>query len=69
MSAITRIRPFGSDCAIARIWSAQSIPAVLDGETVKLKSVTEIRYVPAVCRVLAAPREAREANAKGSGAS
>jgi hypothetical protein len=32
---------------------------VLDGETVRLKSVTEVRYVPAVCRVLAPPREAK----------
>ena len=46
-------------CETARIWSAQSIPAVLDGEMVKLKSVTEIRYVPAVCRVLAPPKDAR----------
>jgi diacylglycerol kinase family enzyme len=46
-------------CEAVRIWSAQSIPAVLDGETVRLKSVAEVRYVPAVCRVLAPPREAK----------
>jgi diacylglycerol kinase family enzyme len=46
-------------CEAARIWSAQAIPAVLDGETVRLKSVTEVRYVPAICRVLAPPKDAR----------
>lgn len=45
-------------CRVARIWSARTIPAILDGETVRLKGVTEIRFVPEVCRVLAPPPEA-----------
>ena len=45
-------------CNVARVWSARSIPAILDGETVRLKPITEIRYIPAICRVLAPPRAA-----------
>ena len=45
-------------CQVARVWSAQPIPAILDGETVKLSSLTEIRYEPAVCRILAPPKDA-----------
>ena len=44
-------------CRVVRVWSARTIPAILDGETVRLKAVTEIRFVPAVCRVLAPPRD------------
>lgn len=43
-------------CEIARIWSAHGIPATLDGEIVRLKSLTEIRYVPHVARILALPK-------------
>ena len=39
------------------VWSAQLIPAILDGETVKLSSLTEIRFEPAVCRILAPPQD------------
>jgi diacylglycerol kinase family enzyme len=39
-----------------QIWSARSIPAILDGESVRLARTAEIRFVPAVCRVLAPPR-------------
>ena len=39
-------------CRIARIWSSQAVPAILDGESVRLKSLTEVRYDPKVCRVL-----------------
>lgn len=46
-------------CRRARVWSAQGIPALLDGETVRLPSVTEIRYDPKVCRVLTPPKEDR----------
>ncbi len=45
------------DCKVVRVWSAQTIPAVLDGEIVRLKGLAEIRYVPAVCRVLAPPKD------------
>lgn len=45
-------------CKIARVWSPQSIPALLDGETVRLSGLTEIRYEPAIVRVLTPPRDA-----------
>jgi hypothetical protein len=41
----------------ARIWSAHRIPATLDGEAVTLPNLTEVRYDPKVCRVLALPKE------------
>lgn len=44
-------------CRLARIWSAQGVPAVLDGESVRLKAVTEVRYEPAVARILAIPKD------------
>ena len=44
-------------CKIARVWSANSIPALLDGETVRLKSLTEIRYLPKLARILALPKD------------
>ena len=46
-------------CQVARVWAAQGIPALLDGEVVKLKALTEVRYVPNIVRVLALPKEAR----------
>lgn len=39
-----------------QVWSARSIPAILDGESVRLARTAEIRFVPAVCRVLAPPK-------------
>ncbi len=44
---------------LAKVWSAQEIPALLDGESVKLSRLTEIRYESCVCRVLALPRDER----------
>lgn len=44
-------------CQSARVWSPQSIPALLDGETVRLNGVTEIRYERCVARVLAPPKD------------
>lgn len=44
-------------CQVSRIWSAHSIPALLDGEPVRLKPMTEVRYVPEIVRVLALPRD------------
>jgi diacylglycerol kinase family enzyme len=44
-------------CKLARIWSAQGVPAILDGEAVRLKSLTEVRYQPAVARILAIPKD------------
>lgn len=46
-------------CQVVRVWSARTIPAILDGETVRLKANTEVRYRPAVCRVLAPRRDAK----------
>ncbi len=40
-------------CQVARVWSAREIPALLDGESVRLNDVAEVRYVPEACRVLA----------------
>lgn len=42
-------------CQSVRIWSAQPIPALLDGETVRLGAVAQVRYTPEVVRVLALP--------------
>lgn len=46
-------------CRRARVWSAQAIPAILDGESVRLPPVAEVRFEPCVCRVLAPPKEDR----------
>ena len=42
-------------CQTVRVWSAQDVPALLDGESVRLEAFAEVRYVPAVIRVLAPP--------------
>jgi diacylglycerol kinase family enzyme len=47
-------------CRVARVWSAHGIPALLDGEWVRLPNLAEVRYQPRVCRVLAPPKEDRE---------
>lgn len=44
-------------CRSAKVWSARAIPALLDGESVRLKAATEIRYEPAICRLLAPPKD------------
>lgn len=44
-------------CKLARIWSANGIPAILDGESVRLKSLAEVAYKPALVRVLAIPKD------------
>lgn len=46
-------------CQIARVWSSSRIPAILDGESVLLKSLTEARFRPAVARILALPEDRR----------
>ncbi|MET0275069.1 MAG: diacylglycerol kinase family protein [Phenylobacterium sp.] len=45
-------------CQTAHIWAAHGIPAILDGESVKLKSLAEVRYVPNLVRVLGLPKAA-----------
>ncbi|MFI4965571.1 MAG: diacylglycerol/lipid kinase family protein [Caulobacterales bacterium] len=47
-------------CQVARVWASQGIPAILDGETVRLKTLTEVRYTPRVARILAIPKDAQE---------
>lgn len=56
-----RVDPSVEDsfCRVARVWAAQGIPAVLDGESVRLPALTEIRYDRRVCRVLTPPKEER----------
>lgn len=46
-------------CRSARVWSAQGIPAILDGESVRLPPVVQIRYEARICRVLTPPKEDR----------
>lgn len=45
-------------CRIARVWAASGVPAILDGEPVRLKSLAEVTFRPAVARVLAPPKAA-----------
>jgi diacylglycerol kinase family enzyme len=44
-------------CRLARLWAADGIPAILDGETVRLEALAEVRYAPRVARVLAIPKD------------
>jgi diacylglycerol kinase family enzyme len=44
-------------CQTARIWAAHSIPALLDGESVRLRSLVEVRYIKKVARILAIPKD------------
>jgi diacylglycerol kinase family enzyme len=45
-------------CQTARVWASHGVPAILDGETVQLKTITEVRYTPRLARILAIPRDA-----------
>lgn len=47
-------------CRSARIWAAEHIPAILDGEAVRLAATATVRFHPGVVRVLGLPRELRE---------
>jgi diacylglycerol kinase family enzyme len=42
---------------IARVWAASGIPALLDGEPVKLGSLAEVTFHPGVGRVLMVPKD------------
>jgi len=44
-------------CQVARIWGAKGVPALLDGESVQLKSLAEARYTANVARILAIPKD------------
>jgi diacylglycerol kinase family enzyme len=48
-------------CRAARIWAAERIPAILDGEAVRLESAADIVFRPDVVRVLALPKDRRGA--------
>jgi diacylglycerol kinase family enzyme len=48
-------------CRAARIWAAERVPAILDGEAVRLNSAADIRFRPDVVRVLALPATLRGA--------
>lgn len=45
-------------CQLARVWASSGIPALLDGESVRLKSLAEVRFQPDVGRVLAIDKDA-----------
>lgn len=47
-------------CRRARVWASRSIPAILDGESVKLKSTAEITFSPNLVRVLEIPSDERD---------
>jgi diacylglycerol kinase family enzyme len=40
-----------------RIWAAHGIPAILDGEPIRLKALSEVRYAERLARVLAIPKD------------
>lgn len=44
-------------CRLARVWAAQPIPAILDGESVRLQAAAEVIYRPDLVRVLAIPKD------------
>ena len=46
-----------TNCRIGRVWSAHGIPATLDGEPVRLKTLAEVRYNAKVARILAIPKD------------
>jgi diacylglycerol kinase family enzyme len=45
-------------CRRARVWAAEPLPAILDGEAVRLASSAVIDYRPEVVRVLSLPKRA-----------
>lgn len=48
-----------SHAEITRVWAARKIPALLDGESVTLRSLTEVRYVKEMVRVFGLPDDLR----------
>ena len=42
-------------CRVARVWAAEPIPAILDGEAVRLDRAADIVFDPGVARVLSLP--------------
>ncbi|CAN7508878.1 diacylglycerol kinase family protein [Phenylobacterium sp. LjRoot225] len=47
-------------CRVARIWASEHIPAILDGEAVRLSSSATIGFRPDIVRVLSLPKALRE---------
>lgn len=45
-------------CRSAQVWAAGGVPALLDGELVRLQNHAEVVYRPAVARMLAIPKDA-----------
>lgn len=45
-------------CQVAHVWASHGIPALLDGESVRLKTLAEVRYNPKIARILAIPKDA-----------
>lgn len=45
-------------CRRARVWASGSIPAILDGESVRLPRTADVRYRAEVVRMLTLPQEA-----------
>lgn len=48
-------------CRAARVWAAERIPAILDGEAVRLDPAADVLFRPDVVRVLALPKDLRGA--------
>jgi diacylglycerol kinase family enzyme len=46
----------GRRCRVAHIWADGGAPALVDGELVQISQLTEARFEPAVCRVIAPPK-------------
>jgi diacylglycerol kinase family enzyme len=46
-----------SHCQAARVSASHSVPALLDGETVRLKTTAEVRFTPRLARILALPKD------------
>ena len=44
-------------CRKARVWAAGGIPALLDGELVRLQTYAEVHYRPAIARMLVIPKD------------
>jgi diacylglycerol kinase family enzyme len=44
-------------CRTARIWAAREIPAILDGESVRLKASSQVNYAERLARILAVPKD------------
>jgi diacylglycerol kinase family enzyme len=40
-------------CEVARVWGSVGIPAIIDGESVRLRSAAEVRFRPDAVKVLA----------------